>query len=215
MNFAQKIKSYRQKNNWTQQDVAERLNVSRKTISSWENSRSYPDVFMLVQISDLYHVSLDDLLREDHKMIDNYRQEHVSNEKRDRDFRSCYYWNVFGSIFVLLKFIHVLPSWHGWLGSISGAVVGLTVVNLFFLLAYTEWSRLKNEEKISFVFAFLIITCLLIAIMMFNPLKASASGSNDYTYGLLTGQIMVTMIFSLSLTCSITLYSQFQERKKE
>lgn len=76
MNFAQKMKSYRQKNNWTQQDIAERLNVSRKTISSWENSRSYTDIFMLVQISDLYRVSLDDLLREDHKMIDNYKQEH-------------------------------------------------------------------------------------------------------------------------------------------
>ena len=90
MNFAQKMKSYRQKNNWTQQEVAERLNVSRKTISSWGNSRSYPDVFMLVQVSDLYRVSLDDLLREDHEMIDNYKQEHEINKKERRTFIFSY-----------------------------------------------------------------------------------------------------------------------------
>lgn len=64
MEFAVKIKHYRQQNDWTQQVVAEKLGVSRKTISSWGNGRSYPDIFMLVQLSDLYHVSLDDLLRE-------------------------------------------------------------------------------------------------------------------------------------------------------
>lgn len=64
MEFAVKIKHYRQQNDWTQQVVAEKLGVSRKTISSWGNGRSYPDIFMLVQLSDLNHVSLDDLLRE-------------------------------------------------------------------------------------------------------------------------------------------------------
>ena len=61
MEFAEKIKQYRAHNDWTQQEVATKLGVSRKTISSWENGRSYPDIFMLVQLSDLYLVSLDDL----------------------------------------------------------------------------------------------------------------------------------------------------------
>ncbi|QZN92940.1 helix-turn-helix domain-containing protein [Limosilactobacillus panis] len=94
MEFAVKIKHYRQQNDWTQQVVAEKLGVSRKTISSWENGRSYPDIFMLVQLSDLYHVSLDDLLREDHEMIDSYKQEHVTNAKYDRTFTISYIINV-------------------------------------------------------------------------------------------------------------------------
>lgn len=81
MEFATKIRNYRRQRDWTQQVVAEKLGVSRKTISSWENGRSYPDIFMLVQLSDLYRVSLDDLLREDHEMIDNYKQEHDISTK--------------------------------------------------------------------------------------------------------------------------------------
>lgn len=138
MNFAQKIKSYRNDNKWTQQEVAERLNVSRKTISSWETNRSYPDIFMLVQISDLYQVSLDNLLREDRKMIDSYKQEHISSKKRDREFRNEYLWNVFGSLFILLKLIHVLPNTGGIFGAIIGAVIGATLVNLYFLLNATN-----------------------------------------------------------------------------
>lgn len=91
MEFAEKIKQYRTHNDWTQQEVATKLGVSRKTISSWENVRSYPDIFMLVQLSDLYHVSLDDLLREDHEMIKNYKQEHASllSKTRFLQFRIC------------------------------------------------------------------------------------------------------------------------------
>lgn len=44
MEFAEKIKQYRAHNDWTQQEVATKLGVSRKTISSWENGRSYPDI---------------------------------------------------------------------------------------------------------------------------------------------------------------------------
>ena len=47
MDFATKVKKYRAQHEWTQQVVAEKLGVSRKTISSWENGRSYPDIFML------------------------------------------------------------------------------------------------------------------------------------------------------------------------
>ncbi|WP_433597005.1 helix-turn-helix transcriptional regulator [Limosilactobacillus reuteri] len=45
MKFADKMKLYRYQKGWTQQDVAERLLISRKIISSWENGRSYPDIF--------------------------------------------------------------------------------------------------------------------------------------------------------------------------
>ena len=103
MEFAVKIKHYRQQNDWTQQVVAEKLAVSRKTISSWENGRSYPDVFMLVQLSDLYHISLDDLLREDHEMIDNYKQEHVTKTKQDHTFVISYIINVVATLYFLCR----------------------------------------------------------------------------------------------------------------
>ena len=133
MEFAVKIKHYRQQNDWTQQVVAEKLAVSRKTISSWENGRSYPDVFMLVQLSDLYHISLDDLLREDHEMIDNYKQEHVTKTKQDHTFVISYIINVVATLYFLCRSL-IGTSWlnqlhPGW-RMLAGVLVGLMSFNM-------------------------------------------------------------------------------------
>lgn len=69
MEIGLKIKKARLEKKLTQENVAKILNVSRSTISSWEVGRSYPDLDNLVSISDLYDVSLDNLLREDTNMI--------------------------------------------------------------------------------------------------------------------------------------------------
>lgn len=69
MEIGSKIKEARLEKKLTQENVANILNVSRSTISSWEVGRSYPDLDNLVSISDLYDVSLDNLLREDANMI--------------------------------------------------------------------------------------------------------------------------------------------------
>lgn len=53
----------RKANGYTQQEVAEKLNVSNRTLSSWETDRTLPDVLMLPAIADLYNVSVDELLR--------------------------------------------------------------------------------------------------------------------------------------------------------
>lgn len=69
MNLCGKIKKLRAENNLTQEQLAEKLQVSRSTISSWETGRSYPDLEMVIEICDCFNVSLDFLLREDEKMV--------------------------------------------------------------------------------------------------------------------------------------------------
>lgn len=69
MNLSEKIKKLRAENNLTQEQLAEKLQVSRSTISSWETGRSYPDLEMVIEICDYFNVSLDFLLREDEKMV--------------------------------------------------------------------------------------------------------------------------------------------------
>ncbi len=68
MNIGSKIKEERLKRKWTQEQVATLLNVSRSAVSSWEVGRNYPDLVTLVSISDLFDISLDNLLREDMEM---------------------------------------------------------------------------------------------------------------------------------------------------
>ncbi|MEQ2527876.1 helix-turn-helix transcriptional regulator [Bacillaceae bacterium CLA-AA-H227] len=69
MNLSDKIKKLRTENNLTQEQLAEKMQVSRSTISSWETGRSYPDLQMVIEICNYFNVSLDFLLREDEKIV--------------------------------------------------------------------------------------------------------------------------------------------------
>lgn len=71
MEIGKKLKAARQSSGLTQEQVAERLYVSRQTISNWENEKSYPDIVSVVRLSDLYSISLDDLLKGDAKMLEH------------------------------------------------------------------------------------------------------------------------------------------------
>ena len=68
MQFGDRLKQQRKNKNLTQDDVAAKLNVSRQTISSWENEKSYPDIKSLTALSDMYDISLDTMLKEDSGM---------------------------------------------------------------------------------------------------------------------------------------------------
>lgn len=65
MRFGARLKTERIELGLTQKQVADTMNVSRQTISSWETENSYPDIDSLIQLSDLFHISLDVLLKED------------------------------------------------------------------------------------------------------------------------------------------------------
>jgi len=69
MEINEKIKQYRKEQKWTQKELSEKLNVSDKTISSWETGRTYPDLDSLIEVADLFEISLDELIRGDKKMI--------------------------------------------------------------------------------------------------------------------------------------------------
>ena len=63
MEIGKIIKEQRNTKNLTQQALANDLFVSRQLISKWENGRSYPDLQQLIQLSDYFELSLDELMR--------------------------------------------------------------------------------------------------------------------------------------------------------
>lgn len=69
MTVAEMIKQTRTTSNMTQEEYGLKLGVSRQTVSSWENGRSMPDLQMLIDICNIYHISLDKLLNEDNKFV--------------------------------------------------------------------------------------------------------------------------------------------------
>ena len=69
MDIGTKLREARVSAGLTQERVAGDIDVSRQTISNWENEKSYPDIISVIKLSDLYDISLDDLLKGDEKMI--------------------------------------------------------------------------------------------------------------------------------------------------
>ncbi len=74
MEIGQKLRQARLATGLTQEGVAERVGVSRQTVSNWENNRSYPDIASLLALSDLYSLTLDELLKGDVAMIRHLEQ---------------------------------------------------------------------------------------------------------------------------------------------
>ncbi len=83
MNIGEKIKEKRSSMNLTQQELAAQLNVSRSTVSNWEVGRNYPDIEMIVNISNLLDVSLDVLLKGDDQVVAK-----IANDTKIRKIQS-------------------------------------------------------------------------------------------------------------------------------
>ena len=105
MEIGQKLKDNRAKSGLTQEAVAEKIGVSRQTISNWENNRSYPDIASILRLSDLYAVSLDELLKEDANM-----RKHV--EESANLLKTI--WNLLYDTSIILLPLATLLRHYGW-----------------------------------------------------------------------------------------------------
>lgn len=75
MEIEKKLKEVRERAGLTQEQVAQSVMVSRQTISNWENGRSLPDIISIIKLSDLYGISVDELLKDDQKMQKKIEQD--------------------------------------------------------------------------------------------------------------------------------------------
>lgn len=79
MNLGEKIVSLRKKNNLSQEELAEKVGVTRQTISKWELEETTPDINQAKKLSKLFNISLDELTNND---ISNILVEKVSNTEK-------------------------------------------------------------------------------------------------------------------------------------
>ena len=93
MEIGKKLKEARINSGLTQEQVAEDIKVTRQTISNWENERSYPDIMNVIDLSNLYSLSLDDLLKGDDKMIEHV-EENTNIVKSNRKLIAAIMINV-------------------------------------------------------------------------------------------------------------------------
>lgn len=79
MKIGQSICQIRKDNNLSQDQFAELFHVTRQTVSNWENEKSYPDLETIINISDQFHISVDNLLKNNEKMVKK-----IDNEKKKK-----------------------------------------------------------------------------------------------------------------------------------
>ena len=70
MDIGTQIKQLREKNNLTQEAFAEKIYVSRQAVSKWENNRGIPDIENIIMISEIFDISLDELIKGNEKIKD-------------------------------------------------------------------------------------------------------------------------------------------------
>lgn len=83
MELGKQIKMHRQEVHLSQEELANRVYVSRQTISNWENDKSYPDVNSLVLLSEIFQISLDNLIKGDIEVMkDVIQKEEIEKMNR-------------------------------------------------------------------------------------------------------------------------------------
>ena len=80
MNIAMSILKIRKDKKLTQEEFAKLFNVTRQTVSNWENEKSYPDLQTLIKISDMFEISLDTLMKGDKTMVKKFDKELLQNK---------------------------------------------------------------------------------------------------------------------------------------
>ena len=107
MELSIQIKKYRTELHLSQEELAEKVYVTRQTISNWENEKSYPDIHSLLLLSSLFNVSLDQLIKGD---IEKMKE--IISEQEIKKF------NYYGSIYTVhlaVLIISAVPLFM-WLG---------------------------------------------------------------------------------------------------
>ena len=75
MILAEKITELRKKNGWSQEELANQMNVSRQSVSKWESAQSIPDLDKIIQMSRIFGVSTDFLLKDDMETVEYSNEE--------------------------------------------------------------------------------------------------------------------------------------------
>lgn len=136
MELGKQIKKYRNELALSQDALAEKIYVSRQTISNWENDKSYPDVNSLVLLSEVFKVSIDNLIKGD---IEIMKEQVNAEDKREFEKLS----QVFGILFLLVV-VSPIPLAH-FLNFI-GIGIWLVLVGVAFYIAIVVEKKKKQFD---------------------------------------------------------------------
>ena len=157
------LKVLRKENSLTQEGLAEKLNISARTVSRWETGSNMPDICMLAELSEFYQVSIPEIIdgeRKSEKINQDTRDtaikmaEYSNNEvKIEKRKVISYLLSIFG-LFIIISALAIFPNDSSW-GSIYAIIGGIIlVIGIYF---GTKFLLVKISSRILSVAGCIII----------------------------------------------------------
>ena len=135
MNIGSQIKNYREQLKISQEELADRIFVTRQTISNWENNKNYPDIKSLSLLSFNFNVSVDDLIKGDVE-----KMKEIIDEKEIKKLN--FYSKILTICYAILIFIPLFI----WLERYAFIPMGIVfIITIFFAL---KVEKLKKDNDI-------------------------------------------------------------------
>lgn len=132
MRFDENLRNLRKEKDYSQEYLAEKLGVTRQTISKWENGTAMPDLKKLIELADFFEVSIDDLLGLDYKTI---------NPDSNIDSGSCNDYNEAEAILANRYTNELIHSAHNQIDSKTKVLsIFLAVVSIAFVISVISFS---------------------------------------------------------------------------
>ncbi|RRK09570.1 XRE family transcriptional regulator [Lactiplantibacillus garii] len=217
MKFADNLKLIRQQRKMTQTAVAEKLHVARQTVSSWENERSYPDIGMLVKISEVYGLSVDQLLKGDLGMLKHYETQTALGKRGQRTLRNGYY------LMVPALFLNYLGNFLHWQGGLVVMVdLFLMMIVLTLIFQYPDFKRWVATPRQRWGLVAIIVMVGTLNLALSLPVSLVAVPGNvgnvaAYELGRASGLIVGAFIriFIRTIAFVLAVEIPFQRRKTE
>ena len=166
MNLGSQIKKYRSELSMSQDELAEKIFVSRQSISNWENDKTYPDIKSLLLLSDVFQVSLDQLIKGDLEIM--------KKEISTQELTSFQKDATIMTVFYALMLITPIPLAHflDWWGMAVYLVIGVT--GLYFAF------RVEKHKKKYDIQTFKEINAFMEGKSLDEIEKARESGKRPY-----------------------------------
>ena len=197
MEISKCIKDARLQKNINQETLAEQLGVTRQTISSWENGKSYPDIVSVIKMSDIFNISLDKMLKEDKNLVNNM-QERMDTVKSNKSivFTILFAIIFFGGIYLIQTFVDIPKIDNLFLN--IGVLIIFIVGVLTYLFSNIYVGKFLNQKTSNkSILKTIIVMFMVISLFFLFPL---IEGITTVTWQVFVGRIgIIIMLFVICL----------------
>ncbi|WP_243527020.1 helix-turn-helix domain-containing protein [Bacillus pseudomycoides] len=144
MFFGDKLKKEREKKGWSQEYLATKIHVSRQSVSKWETGKNYPSIGVIIDLSDLFGITIDELLRSDGELKEKIIQD--SKGSTDLNWKS-YLLTGLGILMGIVIVSMIKHDGIDWISISWSAVATAAFLYLISLLFPQGAKRVKQKSR--------------------------------------------------------------------